>query len=227
MPSPSKKKVLKKINQTGIIPEFYHDDPEVCKNVLTACYKAGVRVIEYLDNSPRIQENYLMLKKYVQQELPELYFGIGNVKEKTMAQKAINFNADFLVSSITNPEVGKLCKERDILWIPGCATPTDVFVAKDDATGKLIKIFPAEALGTPFLRSVKRIFPELQFMPSGGVYPNAISIIPWLESGAVAVNIGQKLISEEMLALNDFSYLEIHLKKLLKTIRQWKRQSIV
>lgn len=225
MPSPEKKAVLKKINQTGIVPEFYHDDPEVCKNVLKACYESGVRVVEYLDNAPRIQENYLVLKKYVQQNLPDLYFGIGNVKEIDMARKALDFNADFLVGSIINPEVGTLCKERNVLWIPGCATPTEINQARK-ASATLIKIFPAEALGVSFVRSVKRIFPNLQFMPSGGVYPNAASIIPWMESGAAAVNMGHQLISEEMLALNDFSYLQAHLRKLLKTIKQWRRQSI-
>ncbi len=225
MPSPEKKAVLKKINQTGIVPEFYHDDPEVCKNVLKACYESGIRVIEYLDNAPRIQENYQVLKKYVQQNLPDLYFGIGNVKEIDTARKALDFNADFLVGSIINPEVGNLCKERNVLWIPGCATPTEINQARK-ASATLIKIFPAEALGVSFVRSVKRIFPNLQFMPSGGVYPNAASIIPWMESGATAVNMGYQLISEEMLALNDFSYLQAHLRKLLKTIKQWRRQSI-
>src|SRR5690625_5013856 len=119
MPSPNKKSVLKRINRTGIVPEFYHDDPEVCKNVLTVCYEAGIRVVEYLDNAPRIQENYIFLKKYVQKNLPDLYLGIGNVKEEEMAQKAIDFNADFLVGSIINPEVGDLCKKKNILWIPG------------------------------------------------------------------------------------------------------------
>lgn len=225
MPSPDKKAVLKKINQSGIVPEFYHDDPEVCKNVLKACYEAGIRVVEYLDNAPRIQENYIMLKKYVQKDLPELYFGIGNVKEVDMAIKALNFNADFLVGSIVNPEVGILCKERNVLWIPGCATPTEINEARK-AGAPLIKLFPAESLGASFVRSVKRIFPDLQFMPSGGVLPNAASIIPWMESGVTAVNMGHQLISPEMLALNDFSYLQVHLKKLLKTVRQWRRQSI-
>lgn len=225
MPSPEKKAILKRISQTGIVPEFYHDDPEVCKNVLKACYEAGVRVIEYLDNAPRIQENYIVLKKFVQKELPDLYFGIGNVKEMDMARKALDFNADFLVGSIINPEVGHLCKERNVLWIPGCATPTEINTAWK-ASATLIKLFPAEALGMPFLRSVKHIFPDMQFLPSGGVLPNAANIIPWLESGATAVNLGHHLISEEMLALNDFSYLQAHLRRLLKTVRQWRRQSI-
>lgn len=225
MPSPEKKAVLKKINQTGIIPEFYHDDPEVCKNVLKACYEAGIRVIEYLDNAPRIQENYIALKKYVQKDLPDLYFGIGNVKEQDMARRALDFNADFVVSSIVNTEVGQLCNERNVLWIPGCATPTEINLARN-AGATLIKIFPAETLGVSFVRSVKRIFPALQFMPSGGVYPNAASIIPWMESGVSAVNMGYQLISEEMLALNDFSYLQAHLRKLLKTVKQWRKQSI-
>ena len=225
MPSPEKKAVLKRIQQTGIVPEFYHDDPEVCKNVLQACYAAGVRAVEYLDNAPRIQENYIVLKKFVQKNLPDLYFGIGNVKEAAMARKAIDFNADFLVGSIVNPEVGHLCKERDILWIPGCATPTEINQARNAGAG-FIKIFPAEALGVAFVRSVKRIFPDLQFMPSGGVYPNAASMIPWMEAGVAAVNMGHQLISEEMLALNDFSYLQAHLRKLLKTVRQWRQQRI-
>ena len=32
---------------TGIVPVFYHKDPEVAKNVLKSCYEGGIRVFEF------------------------------------------------------------------------------------------------------------------------------------------------------------------------------------
>jgi 2-dehydro-3-deoxyphosphogluconate aldolase/(4S)-4-hydroxy-2-oxoglutarate aldolase len=225
MPSPERKAVLKRIIQSGIVPVFYHDDPEICKNVVKACYEAGIRVFEFAGIGSRSQEIYNMLGKLIQRDLPEMYFGIGNITDAEMAEAYANYNVDFIVCPTVDAEVGALCKEKKILWIPGCSTPSEIAQAKKSGAS-FIKLFPGEVLGPSFIRSVREIFPELRFMPTGGVEPSAASIIPWMEAGATAVNLGSRLITPEMLALNDFTYLKAHLKKLLKTIRQWRQQSI-
>lgn len=35
------------MNETGIVPVFYHRDGEVCKQIIKACYDAGARVFEF------------------------------------------------------------------------------------------------------------------------------------------------------------------------------------
>jgi 2-dehydro-3-deoxyphosphogluconate aldolase/(4S)-4-hydroxy-2-oxoglutarate aldolase len=225
MPAPDPKNVLRKICQSGIAPVFFHEDPEICQNVIKACYDGGIRVFEFTNRGSRAQETYVMLKKYVHRYLPDMYLGIGTVKDADTAKTFIAYNADFIACPIMNGEVGEVCRQNNTLWIPACTTPTEIAGAeKNGAT--LIQLFPGSILGVAFIRAVKPLFPGLQFMPTGEVEPSASSIIPWLEAGVAAVGLGNKLITQETLALNDYSYLKDRIKKLLKTIRQWRQQSM-
>ncbi len=43
----SRIEVITRMHDTGIIPIFYHSDPEVCRNVISACYKGGINIFEF------------------------------------------------------------------------------------------------------------------------------------------------------------------------------------
>lgn len=226
MTAPEPKHVLKKIRQSGIVPVFYHEDPEICTGVAHACYDGGIRVFEFTNSGARAQEMYVMLKKYVQRHLPEMYLGIGAIRNQGQARTFINFNADFVVCPVMDPETADICKSAGVLWIPGCATPTEVSLAEKNGS-IFVKLFPGELMSPLFLKNIIPLFPNLQFMPSDGVEPSAAAMIPWLEAGASAMGMGTKMITSEMLAIRDFTYLRERIKRLLKTIRQWRQQSIV
>lgn len=44
---------------TGIVPVFYHKDPEVAKNVLKSCYEGGIRVFEFTNRGDFAHEVFL------------------------------------------------------------------------------------------------------------------------------------------------------------------------
>lgn len=225
MPSPEPKSMLKKIKQSGIIPVFYHEDPEICTGVVRACYEGGLRVFEFTNGGPRAQEMYIMLKKYAQRHFPEMYLGIGAIKDAEAARTFIGYNADFVVCPVMDPETADVCRQFKVLWIPGCCTPTEVSQAEKNG-GLFIKLFPGDLISPLLLKSIRPYFPALQFMPSDGIEPSATAMIPWLEAGATALSMGNKMITPEMLAIRDFSFLKERVKRLVKTIRQWRQQSI-
>lgn len=224
MPSPDPKNVIKRIYQSGIMPVFFHEDPEVCKKVIRACYEGGLRVIEYAYGGARAGENYILLKKYVQRYFPELYLGIGTIKNVQAAATFIQYNADFMVSPVIDPGIGKLCKEKKILWIPGCSTPTEIAIAENSGAS-LIKLFPGEALGTAYLKAILPSFPQLQFIPAGGVEPNATTIINWLAAGVPAVNMDHRLLTPEIIEQQHFNLLKEQIQKLLSVIKKWRQQN--
>lgn len=224
MPSPEPKKVLKRIRQSGLMPVFFHEDPEICKQVAKACYEGGLRVLEFMNGGARAQENYIMLRKYAQRYLPELYLGIGTVKDLGTAQTFIQYNADFIVSPVIDSDTGALCKDKKVLWIPGCSTPTEIAVA-EKCGATLIKLFPGEALGTTYLKAIIPSFPGLQFIPAGGVEPTATTIINWLSAGVPAVNMDDRLITPERIEQHDFAGLKDHIMKLMLNIKKWRQQN--
>jgi 2-dehydro-3-deoxyphosphogluconate aldolase/(4S)-4-hydroxy-2-oxoglutarate aldolase len=224
MSSPEPKRVLKTIRRSGIIPVFYHEDPEVCKKVTKACYEGGLRVFEFANGGARAQENYIMLRKYAQRHLPELYLGIGTIKDPGTAGTFIRFNADFIVSPVIDSDIGKLCREGKVLWIPGCSTPTEIAIA-ERCGASLIKLFPGEVLGTHYLKAILPAFPGLQFIPAGGVEPTATTILNWLAAGAPAVNMDDRLMSREIIEQNDFNRLKEQVQSLSLTIKKWRHRN--
>ncbi|MEJ0081340.1 MAG: bifunctional 4-hydroxy-2-oxoglutarate aldolase/2-dehydro-3-deoxy-phosphogluconate aldolase [Puia sp.] len=80
--------------------------------------------------------------------------------------KGIQNGADFLVSPGYTRDLSKFADNENMLWIPGCITPTELFLAQDDGL-PLVKIFPANIVGPGFIKSVKEVFPDLLYMPTG------------------------------------------------------------
>ncbi len=193
-----KKAVLNSILTQGMLPLFFYEDAEVSLQIIRTLYKAGVRVMEYTNRAKPAYENYKFLRKAVDKEMPDLYFGIGTIKNVSEAEAFIDAGADFIVAPTINPEVAKVAHKHKLLWLPGCMTPTEIYAAQKHGA-ELIKIFPANIVGPAFISAVKEIFPGVLFMPTGGVELTPENISSWFHAGACAVGMGGKLISKDVL----------------------------
>ena len=93
--------------------------------------------------------------------------------------------------------------------IPGCFTPSDINIAYQNGL-TLVKIFPADALGKNYIKSVQPVFPGMNFMPTGGIHAETEDISEWLNGGAIAAGLGSSLIgkdnNEEELTLKTKNY---------------------
>jgi 2-dehydro-3-deoxyphosphogluconate aldolase/(4S)-4-hydroxy-2-oxoglutarate aldolase len=161
-------------------------------------YRAGVRALEYTNRGEAALENFASMKKVLAVEAPDLYLGIGTVKTPAEARAFVEAGADFIVAPIVNPEVAAVASSAGLLWIPGCMTPTEIFLAQQHKAA-LIKIFPANILGPEFVSSIRELFQGQLFMPTGGVEIDADNIRAWVEAGVCAVGLGSKLISKDVL----------------------------
>ncbi|WP_184550292.1 bifunctional 4-hydroxy-2-oxoglutarate aldolase/2-dehydro-3-deoxy-phosphogluconate aldolase [Mucilaginibacter sp. FT3.2] len=182
----------------GTLPLFFYPNAEVSLEITRTLYKAGVRVFEYTNRGAAALANFKILKKAQLSEMPDLHLGIGTIKSAEEAEAFIAAGADFIVSPIINPAVGKIAAEHQLLWIPGCMTPTEIYTAQQHGAA-LIKIFPANILGPEFVSSIRDLFAGQLFIPTGGVDLNINSISTWFKAGVCAVGMGSKLISKNVL----------------------------
>lgn len=194
----SKQIVLDSIISQGMLPLFFYENAEVSLEITRTLYKAGVRVFEYTNRGKSALANFKLLKEAKQKEMPDLYLGIGTIKSVQDAESFVEAGADFLVAPIVNPEVAKVAEKHDMLWIPGCMTPTEIYTAQC-YNAALIKLFPANILGPAFLSSIKELFPGQLFMPTGGVELEKENIAGWFKAGVCAVGMGSKLISKKVM----------------------------
>ena len=115
---------------SGMIPVFYHADIEVAKGVLDASYKGGIRVFEFTNRGENAFQVFTQLLKHAAQ-YPDLMLGIGTIMNAEVTEKYIAAGAHFIVSPILKAEMAAACQKDNTLWIPGCATLTEIVTAKD------------------------------------------------------------------------------------------------
>ena len=60
----NKVQVIQAMHDTGMVPVFYNSDPEICKQVISACYKGGVRVFEFTNRGDFAHEIFGELAKW-------------------------------------------------------------------------------------------------------------------------------------------------------------------
>ncbi|MDN5285778.1 MAG: 2-dehydro-3-deoxyphosphogluconate aldolase / (4S)-4-hydroxy-2-oxoglutarate aldolase [Mucilaginibacter sp.] len=216
-----KDSALNAILKQGSLPLFFYEDAEVSLEITRTLYKAGIRVFEYTNRGAAALANFKVLKKAQQEEMPDLELGIGTIKTAAEAEAFIAAGADFIVAPVINPEVGAIAKQHNLLWIPGCMTPTEIHTAQQHGAA-LIKLFPANILGPEFMSSIKELFAGQLFIPTGGVDLNIDSISTWFRAGVCAVGMGSKLISKKTLEGRLYEQLYADAIKLIEMVSSIK-----
>jgi 2-dehydro-3-deoxyphosphogluconate aldolase/(4S)-4-hydroxy-2-oxoglutarate aldolase len=216
-----KSTVLNLILEQGMLPLFFHPSEEETIAITKVVYDGGIRVIEYTNRGEEALNNFTALKKEALKSMPDLQLGIGTIKTPEQAEQFIAAGADFIVCPTVNPEVGEITHKAGLLWAPGCMTPTEIALAQKHGA-ELIKIFPANILGTAFISSIKGLFPGQLFMPTGGVDLSRENIAGWFKAGVCAVGMGSQLISNDIMKNKNYDLLKKNTEEVLQVLESIK-----
>ena len=134
-----------------------------------------------------------------------IYLGAGTVMSADDAARAADAGARFLVSPGTHPVVTAAMKATGLVVMTGALTPSEVMAALEYGTD-VVKIFPASLGGPAYLGRLRGPFPDVPFMPTGGVTPDNIG--DWFVAGAIAVGAGSDLVSSADLAAGRYDEIE-------------------
>lgn len=201
-----KETLLKLIPEQGILPLFYFKDAEVSVGLLKALYQAGIRAIEYTNRGEQALKNFTVMRKVCDEEMKDMYLGIGTIKNGDMAKAFIDAGTDFIVCPGLVKKVAEVADKHDMLWAPGCMTPTEIIKA-EQLGAQLIKLFPGNLLGPSFVSTIKELFPGLLFMPTGGVEVSKENLGAWFKSGVCAVGMGSKLVTKPIMENKQYDEL--------------------
>jgi 2-dehydro-3-deoxyphosphogluconate aldolase/(4S)-4-hydroxy-2-oxoglutarate aldolase len=212
----SRVEVILKMREAGIVPVFYHKDPEVCRNVIKSCFNGGIEVFEFTNRGDYAHELFSDLNKWAEKEVPGMVMGVGSVVDAGTASLYIQLGANFIVSPVMNQDMAKVCNRRKILWSPGCGSLTEINYA-EELGAEIVKIFPGSSVGGPeFVKAVKGPCPWTSIMPTGGVDPSKDNLKEWFDAGVTCVGIGSNLITKELIQKKDWKGLE---NKVAETVR--------
>ncbi len=102
-------------------------------------------------------------------EFPEMYIGAGTVINAEQAKAAIDAGATFIVSPGLSASVAEICKNANVPYFPGCATPTEIMAALELGI-TTVKFFPANVYGgLSAIKALSAPFPQVKFLPTGGI----------------------------------------------------------
>ena len=153
----------------------------------------GVHVMELTLNEPE-QDALRAIEALagVADDLDALV-GAGTVLSIGAAKRAVDAGARFIVSPHTDTELITWCALNAVPCFPGALSPTEIHAAWS-AGASAVKLFPAAAVGTAYLKQISGPFPGIPLVPTGGV--SAETAGDWIAAGAVAVGMGGWLIGD-------------------------------
>jgi 2-dehydro-3-deoxyphosphogluconate aldolase/(4S)-4-hydroxy-2-oxoglutarate aldolase len=213
--------ILDLIPQQGILPLYFNKDTEVSINVLKALYTAGIRAVEYTNRGEAALQNFKEMRKVCDTELKGMYLGIGTIKNGEMAQTFIDAGTDYIICPGLVESVAAVADRNKMLWVPGCMTPSEIIKA-ETLGAKMIKLFPGNILGPGFMSAIKELFPNLLFMPTGGVEMDKENIGGWFKAGVCAVGMGSKLITKQLLESKDYAQISKATEEVLAIVKTIK-----
>ncbi|MGL6105504.1 bifunctional 4-hydroxy-2-oxoglutarate aldolase/2-dehydro-3-deoxy-phosphogluconate aldolase [Romboutsia sp.] len=179
--------MLEIIKNEGIVAVIRAKDHEEAKGYVKACVNGGIKSVELTYSIPNVCELINELRNN-----EDLILGVGSVLNGQMAKDAIEAGAKYVVSPGYNEEVNEVCKELNILYLPGCMTVTEVMHALDKGN-KMVKLFPGDVFGAKYVKAIKAPIPHVEIMPTGGVTIDNVD--KWFEMGVSCVGVGSSLFN--------------------------------
>ena len=213
--------VVKQMQDSGMVPLFYHHDIEVAKSVLKACYDGGARLMEFTNRGDFAIEIFNQLIKYSIAELPGMILGVGSVTDAAAASLYMLSGANFIVTPVFREDIAVVCNRRKVLWSPGCGSLTEIAQAEEMGC-EVVKLFPGSTYGPEFIKAIKGPQPWTSIMPTGGVSTDKDNLKAWFDAGVTCVGMGSQLISKDILANKDYSTLSANVMAALDLIQQLK-----
>lgn len=198
--------VFAKIAQAPVVPVFYHNDADIAKHVVKACYDGGLRAFEFTNRGDFAHEVFREVSKYAASACPGMAIGVGSVVDPATAVLYMQMGADFVVGPLFNHEVARICNRRQVPYIPGCGSISEVGAAQE-AGCEVCKVFPGDVLGPKFVKGLMAPMPWSRLMVTGGVEPAEENLKAWFGAGAMCVGMGSKLFPKSVIAEGNWQWI--------------------
>jgi 2-dehydro-3-deoxyphosphogluconate aldolase / (4S)-4-hydroxy-2-oxoglutarate aldolase len=185
-------------------------ETSVAREAMNAAIGGGFKIVEFTLTIPGV---YDLIGEFAGK--PGLTVGAGTILTPEEAHRAMNSGAKFLVSPVLDEEVIRAASTLGVAMMPGCSTPTEMLRAHR-LGAPLQKLFPAPGTGPEWVRHTLGPLPMLKIVPTSGVtMQNAEA---YLDAGAWAVGFTASLFSLDVLAMRNYSEIEMRAKEMVKLL---------
>jgi 2-dehydro-3-deoxyphosphogluconate aldolase/(4S)-4-hydroxy-2-oxoglutarate aldolase len=189
----SKSEIISLLTNPGIIAVVRAKSQEQVLPLAEALLAGGVIAIEITMTTPNA---IAAIRDASAKFGARALIGVGTVLDEITCRQAIEAGAQFVVTPIMRPAIAQAARAADKPVMLGAYTPTEAQLAHE-AGADFIKIFPADGLGTNYIKALRAPLPHLRIVPTGGV--DLHNVADFLKAGCAALGVGSSLLKAEYL----------------------------
>lgn len=195
--------VVQRLRSCRVVPVATIKDPGQAAEVAHALVTGGLPCIEITFRHPAAADALRRAR-----EVGGILVGAGTVLSSEQARAVAAAGAHFAVAPGTNEQVLETCRELGLPFFPGVATATEIERARTLGSS-ILKVFPAEQVGGPgFIRAVSATYPEMGFIPTGGI--TAETVRDYLAVPSVIACGGSWIVRSELIDASRFEEIALH-----------------
>lgn len=214
-----KQRVRDRILEIGVVPVVRASSPREARMAADAVCEGGIPIVEITMTVPGAVE---VIRELTKGDSSEVLVGAGTVMNEEAARQCLDAGAQFLVSPGFKLQTVKLAVREGTLMMAGALTPTEIIMAWE-AGSDFVKVFPCGQVGgAKYIKALKGPFPQIPFVPTGGVNLNTAG--EFIEAGAVALGVGGELVRAEALKSNKPEIIVENARKFLVIVKQARAQ---
>lgn len=182
--------VVDRMATTRVLPVLRSSAPTYVDKAVETLVGAGLDIVEITLTTPGA---LAAIQRW--SAVPGLLVGAGTVLDADQVTASVAAGARFVVSPGLDEAVVRRAAALGVAVLAGAVTPTEVRQALRLEVSA-VKLFPAGALGPDWARHLRGPFPDLAYVPTGGVSLEAVG--DWLQAGALAVGLGGELLGDAL-----------------------------
>jgi Entner-Doudoroff aldolase len=206
--------IINEIGNLAVVPVVQIEHAKYAVNLGKALLEGGLPCAEITFRTASAEETI----QSIAANLPEIILGAGTVLTTIQAEKAVAAGAQFIVSPGFNPKIVDWCLNRNVVVLPGVATPTEIEMALDKGL-RHIKFFPAQAMGgVDMLKAVAAPYSGVKFIPTGGI--NAQNLADYLRLPFVLACGGSWFVKSDLISAENFKEITRLTKEAVSIVHQ-------
>ena len=210
----TRERSLALIREVGLVPIVRAPSPEDAFRAAEAIVSGGIGIAEItmtVPNAIRVMER--VAERYGDKVL----LGAGTILDPESCRAALLAGAEFIVTPSLDVRVIEMARRYSKPCFPGALTPTEVLTAWQ-AGADMVKIFPAGPVGGPkYIKALKGPFPQIDFVPTGGV--NLETTPEFIKAGAAAVAVGGELVDVKALREGKVDVITSNARRFMDAVR--------
>lgn len=193
--------VVERIAASRIVPVLTAADADEAERACEALLAGGLTSVEITFRTDAAAD---AIRRVTAND--ELLVGAGTILSSDQLARAVDAGALFAVAPGTNDAVVDAAREAGVPFFPGVATPSEIEGARSRGC-QVLKLFPASIVGGPaFLQTVEPVYPDVRFVPTGGIRPENLS--SYLELACVLACGGTWICERTLLRERRFEEIE-------------------